>query len=271
MLLRFGYDLQFEQSAPVPMMLLLSTYPCQSLFFRQPELLQIEPTVTCTEYYDSFGNRCHRLTAPVGRLHLRNSFVIEHSGEPETADWDAIQHLLEDLPSETLCFLLASRYCEVELLSDIAWQLFGHFAPGWSRVQAICDWVHENVRYDGDSTHPTKTACDVYKDRGGVCRDFQHLAITFCRALNIPARYVSGYLTEVGITSDGRPMDFHAWFEAYLGGKWHTFDARHNRPRTGRVAMAHGRDAVDVALTTSFGVIDLVYFEVTAEAIAILE
>ena len=270
MLIRLGYNIVFEQSAPVPMILLLSAYPSDTLVFRQPDVLCIEPQVDCMEYRDSFGNRCHRLTAPAGRLRLWNSFVVEHSGEADSAVWTARQHLIEELPGETLPFLLASRYCEVDMLSDIAWQLFGHTPLGWARVQAISDWVHQHVRYDAEFARPTKTAYDVYQDGGGVCRDFQHLAIAFCRSLNIPARYVSGYLGDIGIPLDGRPMDFHAWFEVYLGGEWHTFDARHNRPRIGRVAMARGRDAVDVALTTSFGTNQLAWFEVIAEEVGSL-
>ncbi len=267
MLIRIGYDIIFNIAAPTPMALLLYTHPSLANNLRQPEQLQVSPDTPTHEFLDNFGNRCVRLVAPPGPLRLYNDALIEDSGEPDAVYWDAVQHPVEDLPDETLPFLLASRYCEVDRLSDIAWNLFGQSEPGWPRVQAISDWVHQHVAYGYQHANPLKTAFDVYETGGGVCRDFQHLAVTLCRCMNIPARYVAGYLGDIRIEPTPTPMDFHAWFEAYLGGRWHTFDARHNTPRVGRVLMARGRDAVDVALTTSFGSAQLHQFIVRAEEI----
>ncbi len=204
-------------------------------------------------YTDAFGNYCGRLVAPAGKLRLWNSTVIEDSGEFDPVRMYAPQTPVENLPSEVLPFLLSSRYCEVDKLTEVAWALFGQTQPGWPRVQSVCDWVHANVQFGYAFANSSKSAWDVYQQRTGVCRDFNHLALTFCRCLAIPARYVTGYLGDIGIPVSAAPMDFSGWFEAYLDGQWYTFDARHNTPRIGRVVMARGRDAVDVALTTSFG------------------
>jgi transglutaminase-like putative cysteine protease len=169
-----------------------------------------------------------------------------------------------ELPNDLLRFLLSSRYCEVDLFTSIAFKLFGQVEPGWGRVQAICDWVHNHISFDYQQARPTKSAMNVYNEKVGVCRDFQHLAITLCRAMNIPARYASGYLGDIGVPLR-LPMDFSAWFEAWLDGRWWAFDARNNIPRIGRVLMATGRDAADVALTTSFGQADLRHFFVVTE------
>jgi transglutaminase-like putative cysteine protease len=197
-------------------------------------------------------------------LRLSNSTLIQDSGQPDVSDWFAREHAVGDLPHEILSFLLNSRYCEVDRFSSIAVELFGHLQPGWSRVQAICGWVHSHVAFNYQMARPTKTALDVYTERVGVCRDFQHLAITFCRALNIPARYATGYLGDIGVPVV-MPMDFSAWFEVYLDNRWWTFDARNNQPRIGRILMATGRDASDVAMTTSFGQADLRHFFVVTE------
>jgi transglutaminase-like putative cysteine protease len=194
--------------------------------------------------------------------------MVEDSGQPDPVNWNAAQHSVPDLPAETLQYLLGSRYCEVDRLSDIAWNLFGQTPPGWGRVQAICDWIHANIRYGYEYARPTKTAYETYMERAGVCRDFTHIAITFCRCLNIPARYATGYLGDIAVAPLLTPMDFHAWFEVFLDGQWYTFDARHNVPRIGRVLMARGRDAVDVALTTSFGSNNLVNFKVWASEVS---
>jgi transglutaminase-like putative cysteine protease len=250
MLIRIGFEIVFNVPAPVPILFVLSTHPERDYSIRRPGRLQVEPYVPVEEFRDSFGNRCGRLVAP-----------------------GAVQHPVQDLPSDVLPYLLPSRYCEVDRLSDIAWNLFGHTPEGWSRAQAICDWVHGHVTFGYKYARPTKSAYDVYEERRGVCRDFTHLALTFCRCMNIPARYATGYLGEIGVPLSPDPMDFSGWFEVYLGDRWYTMDARHNHPRIGRIVMARGRDAVDVALTTSFGTSTLAKFvvwtdEVGPEALA---
>ncbi|HWE36419.1 MAG TPA: transglutaminase family protein [Isosphaeraceae bacterium] len=267
MLIRVGFDIGFEVTGRVPMLLLLSVVPERAGGMVRPERLKVEPEVPIETFTDRFGNRASRLVAPPGRLRLWSDGVVEDSGLPDPVEPGARQHPVEELPPEVLPFLLASRYCEVDRLSDIAWNLFGATPEGWPRVQAVCDWVHDNVRFGYEYARPTKTAFDVYNERTAVCRDFTHLAVTFCRALNIPARYVTGYLGDIGIPSQPYPMDFSAWFEVYLDGRWHTFDARHNTPRIGRVLMARGRDAVDVALTTSFGTTRLAHFIVWTDEV----
>jgi transglutaminase-like putative cysteine protease len=244
------------------MLLVLNVHPSQFPRLRGLEALRVEPHVPMWFYTDAFGNTCSRVLAPAGRFRLYNDAVIEDDGRPDEIDPSAVQFPVEHLPPDVLQFLLASRYCEVDLLKDAAWQLFSSAAPGWPRVQAICDWCHANIAFGYEFAHSTKTAAGVYRERKGVCRDFTHLAITFCRCLNIPARYATGYLGDIGVPADPAPMDFSAWFEVYLGGRWWTMDARHNTPRIGRVLMARGRDAVDVALTTAFGVANLESFQV---------
>jgi transglutaminase-like putative cysteine protease len=233
---------------------------------REPDEPRITPTVIVNEYEDSFGNVCARFVAPAGKLQLHNSTLIEDSGKPDLVDPQACQLPVEELPPEVLRYLLASRYCEVDRCLDITGNLFGNLQPGWPRVQAVCDWVQTNVTFGYQFASPTKTALDLYLDRKGVCRDFQHLAITFCRCLNIPARYATGYLGDIGVPPVP-PMDFSAWFEVYLQDRWWTFDARNNTPRIGRVLMATGRDAADVAITTSFGTTWLTNFMVVTEEV----
>jgi len=264
MLIRLAYDIQFDIPAPVAMVALLNVHPSRAHDLVEPDVLQTEPKLDPTDYIDGFGNRCARFVAPRGQLRLFNSTLIQDSGAPDEYDWSARESAVGDLPNEMLTFLLNSRYCEVDRFSTIALELFGHIQPGWGRVQAICNWVNNKVMFNYQQARPTKTALDVFTERVGVCRDFQHLAITFCRALNIPARYATGYLGDIGVPVR-LPMDFSAWFEAYLGGRWWTFDARNNEPRIGRVLMATGRDASDVAITTSFGQADLRRFFVVTE------
>jgi len=266
MFIRVGYDITFSLPEPTPMLTALRLHPTLADSLRRPDTLHTEPELPLAEYIDTFGNRCGRLAAPAGRLRLWSEAVVENDGLPDPAHPEAQQHAIEELPSHVVQFLLGSRYCEVDRLLPIAWELFGATPPGWERVQAVCDWVHAHVRFDYLQTHPSKTAYDVFTEQTGVCRDFQHLAITFCRGLNIPARYATGYIPDIGVQIDG-PMDFAAWFEVYLGGAWHTFDARNNKPRIGRTLMAIGRDAVDVALTTSFGTALLENFVVIAEQV----
>jgi transglutaminase-like putative cysteine protease len=267
MLIRLGYDIQFDIPSPVAMVALLHVHPSREADLREPDNLHLEPSTKVEEYIDSFGNRCSRFVAPQGILRLWNSTLIEDSGELDPEKLDARQLPVEELPSDTLRYLINSRYSEIDRLSNIAMDLFGHIAPGWSCVQAVCDWVHEKVTFGYHFARVTKTALDVYTERTGVCRDFQHLAVTFCRCLNIPARYVTGYLADIGVPRDPNPMDFSAWFEVYLEDRWWAFDARHNRRRIGRVLMAAGRDAADVAITTSFGVANLKEFKVIAEEV----
>lgn len=219
------------------------------------------------DFVDPFGNRCARGLAPAGRVRLWSDALVEDDGQPDIVDWNARQHPVLDLPVETLLFLRGSRYCETDRLVDLAWSMFESAPEGWARVQAICNWVNWNVRYAPDQASPTRTAWDVYAERTGVCRDFVHLAVTFCRCMNIPARYATGYLGDIGIPAQPSPMDFHAWMEVYLDGRWYTFDPRHNTPRIGRVLMARGRDAADVPMTTAFGKTTLLGFTVHTTAI----
>jgi transglutaminase-like putative cysteine protease len=268
MQIRLGYDIQFDVPFSVPVVTLLNVHPSRAGDLLEPDRLRTEPHVEQEQYTDSFGNICCRFTAPAGRIRLWNSTLIADSGNVDPSDPSAREMPVAQLPPETLVFLLNSRYCEVDLLSSTAAQLFGGMAPGWQRVQAICDWVHQNVTFGYEFASPTKTALDVYRERTGVCRDFQHLAITFCRSLNIPARYATGYLGDICVPPSDAVMDFAAWFEVYLEGRWWTFDARNNEPRVGRVLMATGRDATDVAITTSFGNACLVHFDVVADEVA---
>ena len=264
MLIRLAYDIQFELPAETAMVALLNVHPSRTHDLLEPDELQTEPRLGVTSYFDSFGNRCVRFVAPQGHLRLSSSTLIQESGEPDEVDWAACQSAVGDLPNEILRYLLNSRYCEVDRLSSVAFELFGQTSPGWARVQAICNWVHNKVTFNYQHARPTKTAMDVFTERIGVCRDFQHLAITFCRAMNIPARYATGYLGDIGVPVR-LPMDFSAWFEVWLDNRWWAFDARNNMPRIGRILMATGLDAADVALTTSFGQANLSYFFVVTE------
>jgi transglutaminase-like putative cysteine protease len=229
--------------------------------------VQVEPAVEIDEYTDMFGNIGARLVAPQGSLRLHNFTTIADSGLPDPVCPAAREVPVGDLPPETLRYLMASRFCEVDLLSAAATELFGDLPRGWARVQAICDWVQSKVTFSYAQARSTRTALDVFTERVGVCRDFQHLAITFCRCLNIPARYTAGYLGDIGVPPAPYPMDFSAWFEAYLEDRWWTFDARHNVPRIGRVLLATGLDAMDVAITTSFGCAKLTQFHVVTDEI----
>jgi transglutaminase-like putative cysteine protease len=264
MLIRLGYDIQFDIPQRVSMLTMLYVHPSRASELLEPDEMTLEPDLPLECYIDGFGNRVGRLVAPPGLLRLTGSTLIDDPGELDAVNLNAQEHAVEDLPHDVLQFLLNSRYCEVDRLSATAVELFGGFLPGWSRVQAICNWVHRKVVFGYRHARPSKTALDVYTERVGVCRDYQHLAITFCRALNIPARYATGYLGDIGVPLQ-LPMDFSAWFEVYLDGRWWTFDARNNIPRLGRVLMATGRDASDVAITTSFGIANLLSFDVVSE------
>ena len=264
MLIRLAYDIQFEIPAEVAMVTLLHVHPSRAGDLLEPDELQTEPRLEVTIYQDSFGNRCARFVAPPGHLRLSSQTLIQDSGLIDPANFSARESAVGELPDGILRFLMNSRYCEVDRFSNIAYELFGSWPPGWARVQAICNWVHNKVAFNYQMARPTKSAMDVYTERVGVCRDFQHLAITFCRAMNIPARYATGYLGDIGVPVV-LPMDFSAWFEVWLEGAWWTFDARNNQPRMGRVLMATGMDAADVAMTTSFGRADLRHFFVVTE------
>ena len=265
--IRIGFDLSFEVPQPVPMQLMLYVHPDQAGLLRQPERLVMEPAHPVEDFVDWFGNRAARILAPAGHLRIRHDNVISDSGRPDVPIEGLRLTPVHEMPPECWRYLFASRYCEVDRMVHVAWDLFGKTPETWERVQAVLDWVHGNVAFGYQFARPTKTAFDVYTERQGVCRDFQHLAITFLRALNIPARYVTGYLGDIGVPPAPNPMDFSAWAEAYVGDAWRVIDARHNHPRIGRVLMARGRDAVDVALTTSFGSTNLTEFSVWTEEV----
>jgi len=235
------------------MILLLRVHPSRMRDLLRADDIHTDPALAVQDYVDGFGNRCSRLTAPSGRLVIRADSLIQDSGLPEAVDLSAMEHDVAHLPEDTLVYLLGSRYCETELLMQTAWQNFGSLPPGWSRVQAICDFVNAHIHFGYRFARPTKTAFEAFTERQGVCRDFAHLAITLCRCLNIPARYCTGYLGDIGVPPAADPMDFAGWFEAYLGGRWHTFDPRNNQRRIGRILIGRGRDAGDVAISTTFG------------------
>jgi transglutaminase-like putative cysteine protease len=265
MLIRLGYDIQFDLPLDVFFIGIVNVHPSRVKDLREPDELTVDPATPVTTYIDSFGNRCTKFLARKGAVRLYNSTLIEDSGEPDPVNGSAREMPVESLPKETLIYLLGSRYCEVDLLSDTAARLFGGVPRGWQRVQAVCDWVNSHITFGYDFARCTRTALEVFNERVGVCRDFQHLAVTLCRCLNIPARYATGYLGDIGVPPAPSPMDFSAWFEVFLENRWWTFDARHNTPRIGRVLMATGRDAADVAITTSFGSAYLKKFEVVTD------
>jgi transglutaminase-like putative cysteine protease len=265
LLLRIGYEIVFDVPAPTPMLLMLYVHPTVAQRLQAPETIYVEPHAPITEHVDDFGNRVGRMIAQPGQVRIYSESVIADSGLPDVTKPDAQQHRVEDLPPEVLPYLLGSRYCEVDRLSAVAWDLFGKTPPGYARVQAVNDWVHRAIEFGYRHARPNKTALDVYTERRGVCRDYMHLAITFCRALGIPARYATGYLSDINAAPDPTPMDFSAFYEVYLDNQWWPFDARYGVPRIGRILMARGRDAVDVALTTSFGPTRLLKFKVTTE------
>jgi transglutaminase-like putative cysteine protease len=267
MLIRIGFDISFDLPAPTPMLLMLYTHPCHAPSLLVPERIQTDPFIPISTFTDGFGNRCGRIHAPAGRLRLWHEGLIRDSGLPEPVNPSAQQWTIDDLPPEAIGFLMGSRYCETDRLSDVAWSLFGQTPLGWLRVQAVCDWVHNHVTFGYEHARSTKTAYDVFQERRGVCRDFSHLFITMLRCLNIPARYVTGYLGDIGVPPCPLPMDFSAWSEVFLDGQWYAFDARHNQPRIGRVVMARGRDATDVAITTSFGSALLAKFQVVTDEV----
>lgn len=267
MLIRAGYKITYDCAQPTPMLLALSVRPERLPDVEGEHRIRFDRPAEARDYLDGFGNTITRLVAPEGRLVISNDFLVRDPGTPDPAAPDAEQHRVEDLPDDVLVYLMGSRYCDTDRLSDTAWSLFGNTPPGWGRVQAICGYVHERITFGYEHARSTRTAWDGYMERKGVCRDFAHLAVAFCRCMNIPARYATGYLGDIGVPPADSPMDFSAWFEAYLGGRWHTFDARHNKPRIGRIVMARGRDATDVAISTTFGPCTLAGFEVVTEEV----
>ena len=268
MQIRLGYELIYDCPQPTPMLLMLNVHYTRVSDLVEPDHLVTTPAVPIRGYRDGFGNWCSRIVAPAGQTRLTTNAIIKDTGEPDVIAVDAPQHTLPDLPDDALVFLLGSRYCETDRLADVAWSLFGKTPLGWGRVQAICDFVHQHIAFGYEHARGSRTAWEAYCDRTGVCRDFAHLAVTFCRCMNIPARYCTGYLGDIGVPISDAPMDFSAWFEVYLGGQWYIFDARNNIPRIGRVLIARGRDAADVAITTTFGPNTLSSFSVWTEEVA---
>jgi transglutaminase-like putative cysteine protease len=267
MLIRAGYEITYDCTQPTPMMLALSVHPSRLPDVQGSHQIRFDRPVEARDYRDGFGNTITRLVAPEGRLVISKDILVRDSGEPDPVVPDAAQHPVEDLPDDMIVYLLGSRYCDTDRLSDTAWSLFGNSPQGWGRVQAICDYVHDRITFGYEHARSTRTAWDGFQERKGVCRDFAHLAITFCRCMNIPARYATGYLGDIGVPPADSPMDFSAWFEVYLGGRWWTFDARHNTPRIGRIVMARGRDATDVAISTTFGPCTLAGFRVVTDEV----
>ncbi len=267
MQIRAGFRIAFDCPAPTPMLLVLNVHPSRAPDLLSPDLVRYDPPIEPSLYQDGFGNICQRVLAPEGRLVISNEFMVTDTGLPDEVVADAPQILVNELPAEALVFLLGSRYCETDRLSDVAWSLFGSIQGGWARVQAICAFVNNHITFGYQYARPTKTAWDAYVEKNGVCRDFAHLAVTLCRCMNIPARYCTGYLGDIGVPPPDAPMDFSGWFDAYLGGQWYTFDARHNFPRIGRILMARGRDATDVAIATTFGSATLAGFEVITDEV----
>lgn len=253
MLIRYGYELTFTCPQPTMMVCLLDAHPEPSQPLRYEIPLTTTPSIPTTTYLDIYGNLVRRFIAPFGDLTITSDAIIEDSGQPNEAWQDAREVPVEELPNECLLFLLGSRYCETDKLADIAWTHIGSSPRGWRRVQAICDFVSDYLTFGYEYARATRTAFETYQERVGVCRDFAHLAVAFCRCMNIPARYANGFLGDIGVPPDPAPMDYNAWFEAYLDGQWFTFDARHNTPRIGRINVARGRDATDIPLVTSFG------------------
>jgi len=271
MLIRIGYDIELSVATPMALIYLLRVHPSRRDDLVAPESVRVSGGLVPEEYIDTFGNHCGRVNVPVGMptVRITNEALIRDCGELDEIDVDARQRDPTELPFSTLQFLLPSRYCEVDSeLLPFAWQQFGSVAPGWARVAAICDFVHQHLTFNYKTARPTRTALDAFREREGVCRDFTHLAVTLCRCMNIPARYTTGYLGDIGVPPAPYPMDFSAWFEVFLGDRWTTFDARHNQRRIGRIVMARGRDAGDVPITMCFGPNSLLRFDVVTAEVA---
>ena len=267
MQIRVGFEMTYDCLQPTPMIFNLNVHFSRVSDLVGREDLVFDPPVPIAAYRDSFGNWCNRIVAPSGRMRVFANALVSDTGAPDVVATQAQQLPVPDLPEETLLFLLGSRYCETDQLSQTAWNLFGKASTGWGRVQAICDYVHRHVTFGYEHARATRTALETFHERTGVCRDFAHLAVAFCRCMNIPARYCTGYLSDIGVPPPYGTMDFAAWFEAFLDGHWYTFDARNNTPRIGRVLIARGRDACDVAISSTFGPNILTSFRVWADEV----
>ncbi len=265
--IKIGFEISYAAPQPTPMIIMLRVHPSRASDVVGEETILTDPAVPIRYYHDTFGNVCGRLTAPAGGVTFRLDALVRDSGIPDPIVPEAQQLPIEQLPDEVLLYLMASRYCETDRLSDLAWSLFKDTKPGWERVQAINTFVHNHVTFGYEHARPTKSAFDVYQEKKGVCRDFAHLAVTLCRCMNIPARYVTGYLGDIGVPIDPEPMDFSGWHQVYLSGQWYTFDARHDKPRIGRILMGTGRDAADVALSTTFGHMELAKFHIVTDEV----
>ena len=249
------------------MILMLSIHPSRARDLQSPHQIQFSQDVQARDYLDMFGNTCTRIIAPAGLIEIKNEFLIADCGLPDSVNPDARQTPIAELPDDVLVYLLGSRYCDTQKLSDLAWAMFGSVPAGWKRVQAIVDYAHDRIDFGYHHARNDRTASEGHDERVGVCRDYAHLAVTLCRCMNIPARYCTGYLGDIGVPIDPAPMDFSAWFEVFLDGRWYTFDARHNHPRIGRIVMARGRDAADVAISTAFGPAPLARFTVITDEV----
>jgi transglutaminase-like putative cysteine protease len=265
MRIRAGFEITYMFPAPMSVVVTLNVHPERRADLETPDKLVVDHYDRLSQYVDSFGNICTRVLIPAGSTTFSSDFVIHDSGEPDPVLPNAMLTPVEDLPDEVMVYLLGSRYCETDRMTQLAWSLFGNTPPGWARVQAIVDYVHNQISFGYQHARATRTAWEAHEERLGVCRDYAHLAITLCRCMNVPARYCTGYLGDIGIPPVDAPMDFSAWFEAYLDGAWHTFDARHNTPRIGRILIARGRDATDAAITTTYGLAPLVGFKVITD------
>ena len=264
---RTGYELVYRFVQPTPIILVVNIHDSRASDIAVTDRLTVEPSIPVYGYRDAFGNQCHRLLAPAGQLRLTADAVVNDDGLPDLQLPASLQDSVEDLPDDALSFLLGSRYCETDLLLNMAWQLFGGTVPGYARVQAICDYVHNHIVFNYQNARSTRSAAEALREGTGVCRDYAHLAVAFCRCMNIPARYCTGYLSDLGTPLPYPPGDFAAWFEAWIGGHWHMFDPRNNVPRVGRILMARGRDASDVAIATTFGPNTLESFRVWTDEI----
>jgi len=265
--IRIGFEIVQAFPQPTPLLAVLNVHPSREKDLLIADRITAWPHTPITTYLDGFGNVCSRMVAPAGDFTLQTDALVADSGEPDLYAPDAAHIAVQDLPDDALIYLLGSRYCETDRMSETAWSLFGATPVGWARVQAIVDYVHDRISFGYEHARATKSAYEAHEERRGVCRDFAHLAVTLCRCMNIPARYATGYLGDIGVPKDPAPMDFSAWFEAYLGGRWYTFDARHNRRRIGRIVMGRGRDAADVALTNTFGPGELKSFKVWTDEV----
>lgn len=265
MRIRVGSELVFDFAQPTPVVAILNVHASRVHDLEWPDQLVTTPSVPIAGYHDTFGNWCNRFVAPAGRVTLKTETVVRDSGEWERFDFSVPQSPVQDLAPETLQFLLGSRYCETDLLTETAWAMFGNLTHGLPQVQAVVDFVHGHLKFDYMQSRPTRTAWEAYREGVGVCRDFAHLAIALLRCLNVPARYCTGYISDIGLPAPHAPQDFAAWIEVFLSGQWHVFDPRNNDPRIGRILVARGRDAVDVPLTLTFGPNVMVGFRVITE------